>query len=68
LAIDGLASPYRFGELLPSIYQQDDFAQRWMAGFDEVLAPLVAVIDNIEAYFDPALAPLDFVAFVASWV
>lgn len=66
--VEGLASPYRFGSLLPSIYQQDDFTQRFMSGFDTVLAPIVTTTDNIASYFDPALAPLDFVAYLASWV
>jgi phage tail-like protein len=67
-SIPGLPTPYQFSALLPSIFQEDEFATRWMAGFDTVLAPLVATIDNIEAYFDPTLAPSDFVAYLASWV
>lgn len=67
-AIPGLPSPYQFSALLPSIYQEDDFAVRFVSGFDEVLAPLVAVIDNIQSYFDPELAPQDFVAYLARWV
>ena len=66
--VEDLASPYSFGEMLPAIYQEDDFAQRWMSAFDVVLAPIVSVIDNIERYFDAALAPLDFVEYLASWV
>ncbi len=64
----GLASPYSFGSLLPAIYQEDDFAMRWMSAFDEVLAPCVSTIDNIEHYFDPELAPGDFVEMLAAWV
>ncbi|HVB06160.1 MAG TPA: phage tail protein [Acidimicrobiales bacterium] len=67
-SVDGLPSPYRFAELLPAIYQEDEFVQRWMLGFDAVLAPVAATLDNIESYFDPALAPQDFVAFLAGWV
>ncbi|MCU1496026.1 MAG: repeat domain protein [Acidimicrobiaceae bacterium] len=66
--MDGLASPYKFGELLPSIYQEDEFTMRWISAFDDVLAPVVSVLDNVESYFDPALAPLDFVDWLASWV
>lgn len=67
-SVPGLASPYQFASLLPSIYQEDDFVRRWMAGFDVVLAPIVSVLDNVEAYFDPMLAPDDFVEYLASWV
>ncbi len=66
--IDDLNSPYRFVELLPAIFQEDEFIQRWMVGFDSVLSPLASTLDNIEAYFDPGIAPQDFVAYLASWV
>jgi phage tail-like protein len=67
-AVEGLASPYRFAELLPAIYQEDAFACRWVSGFDDVLAPIVSVLDNIEAYFDATVAPPDFLEYLASWV
>lgn len=66
--VEGLKSPYAFVELLPSVYQEDDFARRFVSGFDELLAPIVSVLDNVEAYFDPMLAPADFVEYLASWV
>jgi phage tail-like protein len=66
--VEGLASPYRFGNLLPAIYQEDEFTMRWVSAFDDVLSPVVSVLDNIEAYFDPTFAPLDFVEWLAGWV
>lgn len=66
--VDALASPYAFGELLPAIYQEDEFTMRWLSAFDEVLSPVVSVLDNVESYFDPTIAPLDFVEWLASWV
>jgi phage tail-like protein len=66
--VEGLASPYKFGELLPAVYQEDEFTMRWMEAFDEVLSPIVSVLDNVEYYFDPAFAPLDFVEWLATWV
>ncbi|HLI16325.1 MAG TPA: phage tail protein [Acidimicrobiales bacterium] len=66
--VEGLASPYTFGELLPSIYQEDGFALRFVSAFDDLVAPIISVLDNIDAYFDPTLAPGDFVAYLASWV
>ena len=68
LATEGIPSPYAFAELLPAIFQEDEFARRFVAGFDDVLSPLVAVLDNIAAYFDPRLAPSDFVSMLAGWV
>lgn len=41
---------------------------RWVSAFDDVIAPIVSVLDNVETYFDPSLAPIDFVQWLASWV
>ena len=65
--VAGMASPYSFGRLLPAVFQEDDFALRWMSALDEVLAPVVSVLDNVEHYFDPELAPADFLAWLAAW-
>jgi phage tail-like protein len=61
-------SPYRLGELLPAMYADDDFAQRLTAGLDAVLAPVLSTVDNLAAYLDPDLTPVDFLAYLASWV
>jgi len=66
--IDDLESPHRLGERLPALYQTDDFAQRLMSAFDAVLAPLLSSLDNRSAYFDPSLAPEDFVEWLAGWL
>jgi phage tail-like protein len=50
------------------VYQEDEFAMRWMLAFDEVIAPCISSIDNIEHYFDPDLAPADFVEMLAWWI
>ncbi|MDH6121446.1 phage tail protein I [Kitasatospora sp. GAS204B] len=67
-AVPGLPSPHPIGELLPALYADDDFAQRFTAGLDTVLAPVFATLDNLPAYFEPRLAPPDFLAWLASWV
>lgn len=67
-ALAGLASPFPMGERLPGLYQDDDFAQRLTAALDETLAPAVSALDNLAAYLDPALAPSDFVEWLAGWV
>ncbi|WP_369368379.1 phage tail protein [Streptomyces sp. CG4] len=67
-AVPGLPSRHPIGGLLPALYADDDFAQRFTAGLDTVLAPVFATLDNLPAYLDPRVAPLDFVTWLASWV
>jgi phage tail-like protein len=65
----GLASPYPLVTLLPAVYQEEDpFISRFTAGLDDVLAPVIATLDNLEAYVDPMLAPEDFLSWLAGWV
>jgi phage tail-like protein len=66
--IEGLDSPHPLGTDLPGLFQEDDFAQRFTSALDAVLAPVFCTLDNLEAYFDPCLAPSDFVAWLAGWV
>nr|WP_203679396.1 phage tail protein I [Streptomyces microflavus] len=63
-----MPSRYPIGELLPALYADDDLAQRFTAGLDTVLAPVLSTLDNLPAYFDPALAPADFLPWLATWV
>ncbi|MFD0366891.1 phage tail protein [Streptomyces sp. NPDC127114] len=67
-AVPGLPSRYPIGEQLPALYAEDDFAQRFTAGLDTVLAPVFATLDNLAGYFDPRLAPPDFLSWLAAWV
>ncbi|MGW4024736.1 phage tail protein [Streptomyces sp. NPDC005009] len=67
-SVDGLGSSAPIGATLPAIFADDDLAQRFVAGLDEVLAPFLVVLDNLDSYFDPALAPLDFTRWLADWV
>ena len=67
-AVPGLPSRYPIGGQLPGPYADDDFAQRFTAGLDTVLAPVFATLDNLPAYLDPRVAPVDFLAWLASWV
>lgn len=67
--IEGLNSPHPLGETLPALYQQeDDFALRFTAALDEVIAPVMLALDNLDAYLDPLLAPRDFLEWMANWV
>jgi phage tail-like protein len=65
--IAGLESPHPLGFMLPGVLQDDDFAQRFVAGLDSVLAPVFSTLDNIDAYLDPQLTPADFLPWLAGW-
>lgn len=60
-------SPHPLGALLPPLYLDDMFAQRLCASLDEVLAPVIAVLDCFPAYLDPGTAPPDMLDWLASW-
>ncbi|MFI0977416.1 phage tail protein [Streptomyces sp. NPDC021093] len=67
-SVDGLGSSAPIGAMLPAVFADDDLAQRFVAGLDEVMAPVLNVLDCLPAYFDPALAPVDFTRWLAEWV
>ncbi len=66
--VPGLATPHPIGERLPALYQEDEFAQRFVGALDEVLAPVFSVLDCLDSYLDPWLAPPDFLDWLADWV
>lgn len=63
--VEGLGTPFPLIGALPGVYQEDEFAVRLLSAFDQVLAPVVNTVDNLDTYLDPALAPGDFVAWLA---
>lgn len=67
-AIPGLPSRHPLASLLPALYADDDLAQRFTAGLDTVLAPVLSTLDNLPAYLDPRLTPGDFLFWLASWI
>lgn len=67
-AVAGLASPHPLGARLPGVYAEDDFTQRFLGAFDDVLAPVHAVLDCMDAYWTPSQAPADFLDWLAGWV
>ncbi|HEY0696896.1 MAG TPA: phage tail protein [Micromonospora sp.] len=66
--VPGLPSPHPIGLALPAMYLEDEFVQRFTAGLDEVLAPVLLTLDCLDAVLDPELAPPDFVDWLAGWV
>ncbi|WNV87975.1 phage tail protein I [Umezawaea sp. Da 62-37] len=66
--VAGLSTPHPIGAMLPGVYQEDDFTMRFTSGLDDVLAPVLLVLDCLESYIDPLLAPPDFLDWLARWV
>jgi phage tail-like protein len=66
--VPGLPSPYPLATMLPAFMQEDQFLVWMMAGFDDVIAPVISVLDCIDAYYDPLLAPPDFLDWLAAWM
>jgi phage tail-like protein len=66
--LEGLPSAFPMGPALPSLFQEDPFAQRFITAFDDALAPIMASLDNLTAYFDPWLAPEDFLQWLGTWL
>jgi phage tail-like protein len=66
--LEELGTPRPLIDSLPGIYQEDDVARSLTGVFDDALAPVVSTIDNLPAYLDPALAPDDFLDWLAGWV
>ena len=68
VGVEGLATSHPLVGLLPAYLQEDQFLARMLSAFDEVLAPVSSVLDCLEAYHDPLLAPADFVDWLGAWV
>lgn len=53
---------------LPGIYSEGDFGMRLVSGFETLLDPLVAALDNLPEHFDPAYAPRDVLDLLTEWL
>lgn len=53
---------------LPAVYQESDFGMRFIGGLEELLDPIVAVLDGLPAHFDPDHAPRDILNLLAAWL
>lgn len=63
-----LENPSPYITRLPAVLQEDDFLQRWLTAFDASIAPVLSVLDNLDAYVRPGTSPADFLDWLASWV
>jgi phage tail-like protein len=66
--VAGLATAHPMGTMLPAVFQEDPFTQAFVAGLDEVLAPVFMTLDSLGAYLDPGVAPEDFLEWLAGWM
>jgi phage tail-like protein len=53
---------------LPGIYTEEDFGMRFVGALEQVLDPIVAILDGLSAHFDPDLAPRDVLDLLSSWL
>ena len=53
---------------LPAVYQEEDFGMRFVGALEELLDPIMAVLDNLGAHFDPNFAPRDVLNLMAAWI
>lgn len=53
---------------LPGIYSEGDFGMRLVSGFEALLDPLVAALDNLPEHFDPVYAPRDVLDLLTEWL
>lgn len=67
-SIAGLRAGTSLLDGMPALYHGDDVLVGMLDGFDEVLAPVHAAVRDLDAYFDPALCPTDFLEWLATWL
>jgi len=53
---------------LPTVYQDDDLAMRFVSSFEYVLDPIVALLDGLPAHFHPDYAPRQVLDLLAAWL
>jgi phage tail-like protein len=63
-----LPTPFPLAAMLPAVYQSDRFTLQLCAALDRVLAPALATLDALPAYFDPATTPPTMVSWLGTWV
>jgi phage tail-like protein len=67
-ATDGIEARYSLAGAIPGLYHDDEFFMNLVDAFDMVLAPIQAVVDDLDAYIDPLTAPPDLLEWVGSWM
>jgi len=57
----------RYLRYLPGIYQEDELMGRLLMLFESFLAPIAMQIENNAYYYNPRMAPPEFLPWLASW-
>lgn len=70
LILEPVADPsvWRNSVLASGPLVRQSFVERFVAAFDDALAPVFAALDNVHAYLDPRTAPAGFLDWLGSWV
>ncbi|MDP4805357.1 MAG: phage tail protein [Candidatus Nanopelagicales bacterium] len=66
--VQGLGNPFPMINYTSSMLADDPIAQMICASLDEVLAPIISVLDCYDSYLDAHIAPIDFVRYMSSWI
>ena len=66
--VPGLASPFPLRHQIPPMLQDDPAICSFLDGLDELIAPVISVLDSFDAYLDPQVAPVDMVRYMGGWV
>lgn len=67
-AMEGITSPFPLREQVPAMLMDDPFACGLLDGLDQVVAPVISVLDCFDAYLDPRTGPEDVVRYLGSWL
>jgi phage tail-like protein len=53
---------------LPAVYQDGDFGMRFIGALEQVLDPIVGVLDALPSHFNPDHAPREVLNLLAHWL
>lgn len=53
---------------LPALYQDSDFAMRFVGALEASLDPIVGLLDSLAAHVDPRTAPPDVLDLLIAWL
>jgi phage tail-like protein len=53
---------------LPGLYRDGRFGMRFVTALEQVLDPIVAMLDSLHAHLDPDLAPEGFLDVIGAWL
>ncbi len=58
----------RYLQYLPSVFERDELLGRFLMLFESFWTPIELQTDSIPYYFDPRMAPPEFLPWLASWL